>query len=385
MSVINVIFLGKSYSMPKDVLCYKECLDLFSDFRSQLIALADIDKSQRTFLPLENSFKIHLDIIAKQIIISLSNKGIYNITLDELSANSHSYALMQKIHSETELLIKRIEESASQDFENISQHIYCAKTSQIPETRISLWTNKISSALLYSFLETRRVTKQGHSALNEYIASVDYAREQIDNQKEVLINRVLSDVYFPKLYRALDLFIAECFNRYIALFDNAGLLSISNVASIDIARSSSLLKNADFVPDIHSLLSEAFVACPFNIEIYRFLIKNEIWDFQTFMTAKALKSDAKLCDDIRKYCDTHKDNILKIHIPIKILSSYTDKSSEDIIKSLYGGPKIKKYFWGDTEVTKEEAAIIEAKNKELLRTGTPDELLSIKMIRVIEV
>lgn len=336
---IDLIFLGKLYTVPSDIIFYREICDFFADIFKQSMFFYNLEYATEIALDVDDSFKSYLNSLAEKIVSFMVENNMYELSVNELVENSRSYTMMKSVTNDILSLMNRIDVSADIDYSIIDSNIYNNAMSNVTGTGVRFWTSKLSSAILFSAIEVGTMQKQAHKAFNNYIGRTDDTRNTLNSHAENLKNRLLFDTYYPMMKKCFEIFTRDSFSICITLLCKNGLLNVECSKMFDYEKSSIILENAKAAIDYSDGLRQAFSLCPFNVNIYKFLIEKENWDILSFRTAKKLGLGDILSDLVWKYLEKSCNNLFSITTPSLIYSEFTGCTSDEIFSSLITGKK----------------------------------------------
>lgn len=364
MSDVNLIFLGEEYSIPEELRVFVEYLHYFETIHNEIMPLLTTQiRAKKYSSGAEEDFiyfKAPLTKVGEKVIVKLTEKNIFDATLNDIVYNNRGYIQLHNICEYTFNEMANILMRAITSFEDGYVSAYSSAASNITGSGISIWTNSLSSALIYSALESSTLKKQADKANKEYSDAISSLDKRITDNQTREENNLLLNKYYPGVAEALSLFVSEMMEYYITKLEQNGAFDYFKVKSYNLQRSSDLLKNFSIVSDKSKLLKEAFICCPYNPDVYNAVIENKLTDIATFETAKYFLQDKILTDAIEKYIKENTDNIDLIEIPVKILSLYKEQNEQSIWKIIYSDDykQFCKYYNNLNNVIKERDSLM---------------------------
>ncbi len=211
---------------------------------------------------------------------------------------------------------------------------YSSAASNITGTGVSIWTNSLSRAMIYSALEASTLKKQANKADKQFGDAMRALSTNVNDTQEKRKTDLLINKYYPKVAEALSLFVSEMMEYYISKLDQHGIFDYSKVKGYDLQRSSDLLKNITLVSDKTKLLKEAFTYCPYNPDVYNVALENGLADIPTFETAKYFMQDRILTDAIYNFIRENINNYSLIDLPLEILAMYNHQEKETLYEEM---------------------------------------------------
>lgn len=337
----KVLFLYNEFNIPIEVRKFVEYMQHFTELGDSMIysLINDMNNSSGTYEDIQkekyvNQMRRH----AGTVIAELAGYGIYDITEKDLVEANNGYKLLNDTVQKTIQLMKNSLATAIGDYKDQLNSAYRQASSNITGSGVSIWTSSVSSALLYSALESHTVKQQCRKADQEYREALNRistsSHAKIDNDTK----KILKDVYYPGVLDSINEFIGYMFSTYISKLNEAGIFDSGKVAQYDEDRSTDLLKNLSVVADKKPIFIEAFKKCPYNVNIYQSLIQYDYIDFDSFMTAKYFLLQDALVGQLNEHTFNHRYN--NIDKELTILEEYTGKDKEVIVQELF-----KKEIW----------------------------------------
>ena len=339
MSNVKVVFLNQDYSIPEELQEFVGFLQYFENIRDRIMPLLTDQIKKKDYSGGADAdfiyFKKPLSKIGDEVIADLATKGIFDVTLDDIVYTNKGYIQLHNVCSETIQGMTNILLNAMTDWLDGYNNAYSSAASTITGSGVSIWTNSITSALIYSAMEASTIKKQANQADIQYRNAMASLNTNITNRQEREETNLLKNKYYPGVAEALNLFVSEMMEYYLAKLQEKGIFDYSQVKKYNLKRSSDLLNNIKLVPDKVGLLRESFTVCPYNPDVYNAVLNNHLADYETFETAKYFHQDEVLCDVIEKYIKSNLNNYDRVKPIVKILASYKNQSESYIWKSLY--------------------------------------------------
>lgn len=349
MSDIKVYFLGEEYSVPEELKEFIGYLHDFEEIHNEIMPLLTNQIPKKEFTGGADVdfeyFKAPLSKTGENVISKLATKNIFDVTLNDVVYNNKGYIQLHNVCKDTMQGMVNILMNAMQTWLDGYNNAYSSAASNITGSGVSIWTNSLSSALIYSALEASTLKKQADKADIQYRAAMRSLSTNVSDTQEKQKTELLVNKYYPGAAEALGLFVSEMMEYYVSKLEQYGIFDYSKVKGYDLQRSSDLLKNLTLVPDKAGLLKEAFTCCPYNPDIYNAAMENGLADVSTFETAKYFMQDGVLVDVIDKYAKNNAGNIDIIKVPVKALALYKGQSESSVWKSLYSSDYLQLHIY----------------------------------------
>lgn len=333
---ITVSFLSESYTFPGFLRDYAIYLNEFEEVHNCLFAILNDQIKRKEFgcnSPNEEIYRTIMEEEGQTVITALSKKGIYNVTLFELVQNTKGYKAIRTVCQNTLDELKAVMLKSLYDFMDETERISRSATSRITGSGVSVWTNRVSSMLLYSAMEVSTIRKQCNAAEKEYSSRMDELCRENDDQTDRAQTEVLTQIYYPGIAEAINMFCSELFQNFLKILDRNGLFDYSITKTYDLSRSANLLENLPFIEDQMSVLKAAFLECPYNPDLYMALLERRLGDLETFDIAKVFQQGKFLRKSVSEYCTNHKTD--DIDLAIHVLSIYAGMDAKEIVSELY--------------------------------------------------
>lgn len=339
MSDVKVYFLNEEYSVPEELKEFISYLHYFENIHNELMPLLTSQMKKKEFSGGADEdfvyFKTPLSKAGEKVIAKLAEKNIFDVTLNDVVYSNKGYIKLYNVCKDTMQGMVNILMNAMQNWLDGYNNVYSSATSNITGSGVSIWTNSLSSALIYSALEASTIKKQTDKADIQYRAAMSSLNTNINDTQKKQETELLVNKYYPGVAESLGLYVSEMMEYYVSKLEQHGIFEYSRVKGYDLQRSSDLLKNITLVSDKAGLLKEAFTCCPYNPDIYNAAMENGLADIQTFETAKYFMQDDVLVDVIEKYAKDNVRNIDSVKVPVKVLALYKGQNESSIWKMLY--------------------------------------------------
>ena len=339
MGNVELTFLGDKYSIPSELKEFVGYLQDFDEMREDVMELLTDQINQRKYTGgAAEDFIYYRDPLTKvgeKVITKLSTNGIFDVTLNDLVFENKGYTLLHDVCKETMQCMVNILLNAMDEWQSGYESAYNSAASNVTGSGVSIWTNSLSSALIYSAMEASTLKKQSDKAAKEYSAAMSKLHNNVFGKQEKQKTDVLINKYYPGVANALNLFISTLMETFITKLNERGVFDYSKVKGFNLKRSSELLANIELVADKKAILKEAFVCCPYNPDVYQAVLDYSFSDIETFKTAEYFMQDDILLKSLNAYCLKNKENYKAMLVPVKVIAMYKEESEKSIWLSLY--------------------------------------------------
>ncbi len=326
MSNVNLFFLGEEYSIPSELKQFVGYLNEFDLMRNDVMTLLTSQINSRKYTGGADEdfvyFKNPLTKIGKKVIAMLSHDGVFDVTLEEIVYQNPGYIQLHDVCSETINQMAGILINAMEDWNKEHENAYASAASNITGSGVSIWTGRLSSALIYAAMEASTLKKQTSKADIEYGIAMSKLSDRVQSNQKQQEKDLLINKYYPGVAEALNRFISELMGVYISKLEEHDIFAYSLIKQYNLQRSTGILDNLDLVADKKGILKQAFICCPYNPDIYKAALDNGLADLRTFETAKYFMQDEILLESVEEYCQQNYKNKDKIAEAVKILALF---------------------------------------------------------------
>lgn len=332
MSEINVVFLGEQYSFPADLLEYLDILSLTESVQESLHRALDqqVGASSSGLIGTEDMHEA-LTEQASIFVGKLCEKGIFSKTIAEYAFSVEGYKLFNQaneahLEAQRRIFIQKID-TFMQDMETAERNAVANITGTgVRVISSSFATLAAHAAYEYSVLKNQ--AKTAEAQYSEEIARMRRARESAAQKQEA---DYLYSTYLPNAYSALTVLAFGMMDRYISDLMEAGLFNQEALKYVDIRRSVNLLQNLKLSSNKKAVLKSAFVACPYNVQVYLETVELGLLDYDSFQVAQTLKQGEKILDSLRKELVSPESSKRRLHYRnIELISLYTNTPLREV-------------------------------------------------------
>ena len=326
MADVKLYFLDEEYTVPSELREFVGYLNDFDEIRNEVMSLLTSQMKLQKYTGGADEdfvyFKTPLTKIGQKVIAMLSQKSIFDVTLDDVVYQNPGYIQLHTVCQETIQGMANILLNEMQDWKAGYENAYSSAASNITGSGVSIWTNSLSSALIYSAMEASTLKKQANKADKEYSMAMTLLSKRIDDSQKQQERNLLVNKYYPCAAEALNRFVSELMEFYISKLEQHGIFAYSLIKQYNLQRSTGILDNLGLVADKKGILKQAFICCPYNPDIYKAALDNGLADLRTFETAKYFMQDGILLESVEEYCQQNYENRDKIAEVVKILALF---------------------------------------------------------------
>lgn len=280
----NVVFMGKDYSFPNDLMFYLDSLNTTEQVGLSAVSkFVDHVRYKHDVVEVFNEAFID-DLVREQassFIRNLSDRGIFSRTIDEYALNTNSYQNMKDIMKTGVSAFGQFLYDQISDYLDGFDAAEQRAISSITGTGLTVFTSSAASLAALSAMEYSAIKRQTKKADQQFKNDLEDIRASGYDAREKKENRYKADVYIPQMSNALLLSAYEMLDKYILDLGDSGQFDMNALDYIDTNKSKQFLDNVDVTDAKDEFFCNAFLACPFNIEIYMKLIEEGLFDKST--------------------------------------------------------------------------------------------------------
>lgn len=344
MTEKQINFLGREYTISTQLPLYVEILQQFEGYSNELYAIVINQVKNGDYTGNAEvdfiEWKEPIESIAKRVIQSAARFGVYDLTVTELVDRNPGVKQLNNVCKNTFEAIKESMLASLFDFEEGMYNSGRQASSNITGSGISIWTNSLSSALIYSALEMSTIKRQFNEADREFKTAMADLDKRTTNAQEREQARILMQIYYPGCNSAIPVIISYMLEQYLKRIGQTDKFDYEIASKYDLASSSEILKNIDLIPNnADEVVIKAFEKCPYNPDVYKALIDIDEVDYETFETAKYLHQSIVLLPFIKEYVENRITQKLDPAEAIKIWASYVGMDEKEIFEQAYSDVK----------------------------------------------
>ena len=333
MSNINVKFLGTEYSIPEDIKKYINMQDFTENVKIYLFNTF-LNKIKRDITCIEEPLflKNELKSQAEKYIRMLCNEEIYTKTVSDYLDNSKGIEIIDSVVNDALRQIKAIWIERNAAYEAGYQEALYKKESSVTGLDFSIWTSSIANLAIYAAMDAAEEHKQEKAALKQYNEDIENLHNNVLSKYKGQEKQYIETVFIPGMDLGITAFSYELLDNYLADLIAADKFNKKTLDYINLKRSNDYLDNLKLSNNKEAILSNAFVACPYNVAVYMNALKFDLLDYDSFQTAKVMKQGG----DILTFL---KESIGKVSYPYinldykmaKLYANFTEQEVESFL------------------------------------------------------
>lgn len=312
----KVYFLGEEYEFPHELYEYVIYCRKFQNDREQLLTTMFNRMQNHVYSFPDAELERMLRDACRNAIRYLAKAGIYDITEEDLISDNSAYKQFQELQANAaQQLSVLAKQSASEYNAGFDQAVRNA-ASQITGSGYSLISNSLLAHMAFGAMESSKIQAQEEKAKRSLQESLEALQKQTYfNKQQREWGYVIGKVY-PEYMRLIEEFFLQLINRYLSILEQNDIYSYSTINCFSMTRSSELFQNLKLVEDIDgkkNVLIQSFKSCPYNVDIYQYLINMDMLDENTEKTLEFYEQKEALIDSVKKYLSTvlYADNTLE--------------------------------------------------------------------------
>ena len=284
---ITLEFNGKQYMIPSDIKDYLEILDITEGVQHELLENF-LKKSADSYdgIVYPGDIKSDFTKAAEKYVRLLCEKGVYNETVEDFIATSDGYRTFSKISENASQANLQFSNEEKRNYQTRSQVAERNALSKITGSGVGVYSSSFLTLAMSSAVEYSTLKGQYNKANDQYKRDLAYLRSQGENERKIKEQTYYTSKYLPQAEKTLELFSYEMMQKYLEVLIANRMFNQDALKYIDLERSQKLLGNLKLTSAKKELLETAFLACPFNANVYLELAKLGKLDKKTLHTAQ---------------------------------------------------------------------------------------------------
>lgn len=341
-SLINVTFLGESYSFPGELAQYVTYCNEFEKISDRLMNKLLVTMKKKPMAEGDNSytdmhekFEVDLQNEGKKFITTLSKIGVYDVTESDVIYENKGYKQYIQVRDKMQEGTRKIMLSSLNSWMEQQDSIYSSAASNIRGSGYGLISNSFLAHATFSAMEYSTLKRQAKEADRQYQQAIgELNRSTLSREEQQYIQFYATEIY-PEIAEAFNTFVTELMAIYLLKLQEKGMFNSDVLSDYSLNKSAEILKNIKLVDDKKAVLVEAYKMCPFNPDVYGAVMTYGYFDVDTMKGAKEFHQESVLTDVIEKQIKSNLNHIEKAKDYIEVLAYYKDKSQTDILKTFY--------------------------------------------------
>lgn len=341
-SIINVTFLGESYSFPGELAQYVTYCNEFEKVSDRLMNKLLVTMKKKPMAEGDNSytdmhekFEVDLQNEGKKFITTLSKIGVYDVTESDVIYENKGYKQYIQVRDKMQEGTRKIMLFSLNSWMEQQDSIYSSAASNIRGSGYGLISNSFLAHATFSAMEYSTLKRQAKEADRQYQQAIgELNRSTLSREEQQYIQFYATEIY-PEIAEAFNTFVTELMAIYLLKLQEKGIFDSDKLSDYSLNKSAEILKNIKLVDDKKAVLVEAYKICPFNPDIYADVMTYGLFDVDTMKGAKEFHQETMLVGIIEKNIKSNLNNLEKAKDYIEVLAYYQGKSETDILKKFY--------------------------------------------------
>ena len=337
MSSMIVKFVGKEYSIPKDLLMYNNMLS-FTDNSVESLTKLFLNKIKNNIdtIYLKNFLEYEIENQVGFFIKKLCDYDIYNKTVKDYLSSNKGYELFNQINEQASEYIHNLHKTRNEAYREGVQKALQRKEESVTGLDFGIISGSFVNHMIYASMNASKIKEQEATALKQYNQEINQLQKNITETLEINIKHYVDTFYIPNAKLALIALLYGCLDSYINDLILNDCFDKDVLNYIDIKRSNDLLGNLNFSSNKKAILENAFLACPYNIEVYMKALDLDLLDYDTFQVAKLFNLSDMILEFLKNNWGivTYPDKFQINYKYISMYSLFTERDSLDILHSL---------------------------------------------------
>lgn len=254
---------------------------------------------------------------------------------DYLNSNK-GYELFCKVNEQASDYIHNLHEARDDAYRDGVQKALQKKEESVTGLDFGIISSSFVNHMIYASMNASKIKEQEATALKRYNQEIDQLQKNIAETLEINIKHYIDSVYIPNAKLALTALLYGCLDSYISDLIENDYFDCKVLNHIDIKRSNELLENLNLSSNKKAILENAFLACPYNIEVYMKALTLDLLDYESFQVAKAFNQNEIILDFLKNNWGviTYPDKFKINYKYIAMYSLFTESNPLDILHSL---------------------------------------------------
>lgn len=349
MANVTVKFLGEEYQVSETINEFLSYDELLAPIRTKMLnaITSDIKKDSKNLTygdtitdhvhSVSDKYRKMVEDGAELLVKKFLELGVYDVTANNLLDNVSSIGDINDLERNT--FANLLEEGQRfVEMKNAGlERAYSYAASNITGSGVRVFTSSFSTLMINSVVERSILLSQAKKADKEYEEAARNISAQTVFALDKLYREVMVKEFYPSVMQILLEFDSKVMGSFLAELVNHGKFDFESVEKYNMVKAEDMLKNINQVPDKIGFLKQAFLTCPFSLDVYEACLKHGVLDKGTFETAKYFGFADELAEKIDEEIKGNLKNTEKITPLISILASYRGTDEIGIWKKIYEG------------------------------------------------
>lgn len=340
MGYITVKFLGDEYQVSESINTFLNYDKLLAQITKKLMdaEMQSIKKYSRykpsEFMELAQQetekYRQLVNEIANSLVKDLLSRNIYDVTKNDLLKDMTIFSTNEEYVGEYERFVLKTQLEAKLKYIDYIEYeqtgianAYMNAASNITGSGVTVFSSSFSTLMAHAIVERGILSSQAKQADKEYQAAVQSITSHTDNMYEQYCKDTMLNVYFPTLTNMLTEFANTTMSEFLTQLTLHNQFDFDSMQKYNMQKADDMLKNINQVPDKIAFLKQAFLTCPFCVDVYEKCIDMGVMDTETFETAENFGFANAFTDRLEKQCQKNVNNkdkfnqLLKLYVRAK--------------------------------------------------------------------
>lgn len=298
---MTVYFIGKEYSIPVDVISYVDLLSFTETAKDNLLK-AFLNRIKYSIDRIEdnNFLEREIYIEAQRFIAKLCDNNIYNRTVNDYLNGNKGYEFFHTANQDALNRIITLRKARNAAYEAGVQDAIYRKESSVTGLDFGIISGSFVNHMIYASMNASKEKEQEAAALKQYNKEIAELEKSVTSACEASEREYINNIYIPSIKLAFTALVYGWLDSYVRDLIQNGSFDSTALKHIDLDRSNDLLKNLSVSTNKTAVLENAFLACPYNLQIYLEVVKLGILDAPTVETAECFRQRRSLIERLNQ-------------------------------------------------------------------------------------
>lgn len=298
---MTVYFIGKEYSIPTDVVLYVDLL-AFTETAKDNLLKTFLNKIKYSIDRIEDKNFLEQEIYneAQRFIAKLCENNIYNRTANDYLNGNKGYEFFHTANQDALNRILTLRKARNAAYEAGVQDAIYRKESSVTGLDFGIISGSFVNHMIYASMNASKEKEQEAAALKQYNKEIAELEKSVTSACEASEREYINNIYIPSIKLAFTALVYGWLDSYVRDLIQNGSFDSEALKHIDLERSNDLLKNLSVSTNKTAVLENAFLSCPYNLQIYLETVKLGILDAPTVETAECFRQRCPLIEKLNQ-------------------------------------------------------------------------------------
>lgn len=286
----TVKFLGEGFTFSEDIKEYMAVSSVAENIHNALknSFMNKLNRKDATFIDTKSMLS-DIRTQTEKFIKRLCDNGIYSETVDSYLASNAGYEAIDSVNrAASEAFCSFLAEEISA-FKSGMEAAELDAMSQITGSGVTVYSSSMLTLAVTSAMECAIVKDQINKADAQYKRNIQNISDSGERARIAKETQYVKSTYIPQMDKAIWLFAYTLMDKYLNDMISAGKFDAAALDNVDYKKAKGILDNLKHIKDKAARIScikQAFVACPYNIDVYLYAATTERFDSDTYKTAQ---------------------------------------------------------------------------------------------------